>query len=180
VAAAKRANCEKRGKATMNSYLRMMSDRNTMVLTLPSLKFDSLHDHNLAELEALFQHAVERIAGTALILDVTVVQSAGASFLTHVHQFAEALKKKEITIVLVGNLKGLFRMVGWQRRFRLYPSLLDALLAWKEWSSPGEVDDQRSSGPLRNQSRRTLPPCACPSCRNQSQLSIQSSERLSP
>src|SRR5262249_2661719 len=126
------------GKATMNSYLRMMSDRQTMVLTLPSLKFDSLHDQNLTKLETLFRHAIRQVAGTALILDVTVVQSAGAAFLTHVNQFADALRKRQIAIVIVGNVKGLFRLVGWQRRFPLYPSLLDALLAWKEWSQPAD------------------------------------------
>jgi hypothetical protein len=157
----------------MKSSLRMMSDRHTMVLTLPNLKFDSLQDDNLAKLEALFRHAVERITGTVLILDVTVVQSAGAAFLTHVHEFAESLKKKQITIVLVGNLKGLFRLVGWERRFHLYASLLDALLAWKEWSLPSEVDKRCPAAPSRNQPRRAAPPCECQSCRNRNEISTQ-------
>lgn len=150
----------------MNSSLRMMSDRQTMVLTLPSLKFDSLQDQNLARLETLFRRVVQRVTGTTLILDVTVVQSAGAAFLTKVNQFADSLRQNQIKFVIVGGLRGLFELVGWQRRFRLYPSLLDALMAWKEWSTPADADKSSKWEPSPDQLRRDLPPCECLSCRN--------------
>ena len=113
----------------MKTFLRMISDRQTMVLTLPNLDFGSLNQNNLAKLRALFRHAANRFRGQTLILDVSAARSAGAAFLTQVHEFASALDKINASFVIAGDVDGLIRLVGWNRRFRCYPSLVDAVLA---------------------------------------------------
>jgi hypothetical protein len=135
-----------------------MSNRQSMIFTVPCLKFDSLQDRNLTHLEELLRRVVQQVKGTTLILDVTVVRSAGARFLTEVNRFALALARKQVQLVIAGELEGLFRLAGWQRRFRLYPSLVAAVLAWSEWrlgadsvgpDSPRLLLEEYRPGPAR-------------------------------
>jgi hypothetical protein len=156
-------------KAIMKSLLRMLSDRPTAVLTVPSLKFGSLQERNLTRLETLFRQTVPRITGGTLILDVVVVRSAGAAFLTEVNRLAEALRKKQVKIVIAGDLGGLFKLVGWHRRFRCYPSLLEAFVARADWSLPAESVDASSSQSSRYQVRPRSPPGECQCCWNENE-----------
>jgi hypothetical protein len=148
----------------MKTYLRLMSDRQMTVVTVPSLDFNSLHDRSLRQLTRLFQRAAERVVGTTVILDVTPVKTAGAGFLTAVHHLATALAGKQVQLVIAGDLKGLFRLAGWERRFRLYDSLVAAIVARAEWCSPGDPEPPvqrappRSSGPGLRWSSDFRPP----------------------
>jgi hypothetical protein len=153
----------------MKTYLRLMSDRQMTVVTVPSLDFNSLHDRSLRQLTRLFQHAAERVVGTTVILDVTPVKTAGAGFLTAVHHLATALAGKQVRLVIAGDLKGLFRLAGWERRFRLYPSLVAALLAWAEWGLPANSDGSSRCPEPTNEADCDYwavqrPDCGCRTC----------------
>jgi hypothetical protein len=129
------------GETIMKNYLRLLSDRQTGVLTVPSLDCNSLHDQSLRQLSKLFRHAAERFIGSTCILDVTPVKAAGAGFLTEVNRLATALAEKQIELAIAGDLGGLWRLVGWQKRFRLYDDLVAAIIASAE-CSPREKSEQ--------------------------------------
>jgi hypothetical protein len=150
----------------MNAHLRMMSDRQTMLLTLPDFKFDSLQQQNLAKLEMLFRKMGEQVTGKTLILDVSRVRSAGAGFLTEVNRFASVLGVRQVKLVIAGDVGGLLKLVGWQRRFLCYSSVLDALMAWPEWCLPAAADNSTAAATPANQVRPAMPLYACSSCRN--------------
>jgi len=116
----------------MKRYLRLISDRQTLVLTVPALDFNSLHAGNLRKVGKLFRQTTEQTIGRIMILDVTAVKSAGAGFLTEVHRLASELANKDAQLVIAGELGGLFRLVGWERRFQLYDSLAAAVVALAE------------------------------------------------
>ena len=120
----------------MKRYLRLISDRQTLVLTVPALDFNSLHVGNLRKLGKLFRQTAEQTIGRIMILDVTAVKSAGAGFLTEVHRLAMDLAKRQTQLVIAGDLGGLFRLVGWERRFRLFDSLAAAVMGLGERCSP--------------------------------------------
>ena len=133
----------------MKIYLRLLSDRQTMVLTVPCLDFNSLQHQRLRQLGSLFRHAAEQAVGRIVILDVTPVKRAGAAFLTEVHRLASELARKQVQLVIAGDLGGLFRLAGWQRRFRLYNDLADAVIGLPQLA------------PLLPSAQSDLRPCAC-------------------
>ena len=149
----------------MKRYLRLISDRQTLVLTVPALDFNSLHAGHLRRLGKLFRQTTEQTIGRIVILDVTAVKSAGAGFLTEVHRLASELANKDVQLVIAGELRGLFRLVGWERRFPLYDSLAAAVMDLGERCSPRCPDrpvqpapsPPGSSRPSQSESR----PCAC-------------------
>ena len=110
----------------MKRYVQPLSDRQTTVITVPGLDFNSLQLENLRIVRKFFAYAARRAVGSTVILDTTPVITAGAGFLTEVHRLATRLAEREIQMIIAGNLSGLFRLVGWERRYRIYENLADA------------------------------------------------------
>lgn len=138
----------------MQKYMRLLADRQTTVITVPSLDFNSLHCESLRLLGLFFEHAAECVFGTTVILDVTAVKSAGAAFLTEVNRLAMALTAKQIQIVVAGDPGGIFRRAGWMRRFPSYTDLVAAVSAPEKRHLLRRVARSRvQSGPCRAQSR---------------------------
>jgi hypothetical protein len=157
-------------KAIMKTYLRLMSDRQTTVVTVPSLDFNSLHNERLQQLARFFRNAADRVVGRTVVLDVTGVKTAGAGFLTEIHRLSRALTEKHVQLVIVGELRGLFRLVGWHRRFRLYDSLVAAAFARAEWCGTDDrpTCDQHapSSADTKNGMQSKPPPASRSNSRN--------------
>ena len=56
-------------------------------------------------------------------------QASSAGFLTEIHRLSKDLARKRIELVIAGDPGGLFHLVGWDRRFRLYENLVAAVMA---------------------------------------------------
>jgi anti-anti-sigma regulatory factor len=112
----------------MKRFFRVLADGQTTVITVPSLDFNSLSVRRMKSLRIFFTKAVRRVVGRTVILDVTGVKSAGAAFLTEVFYLAQALKQNQVEMVIAGELSGLFRLAGWNLRFKIFSRLYAAIM----------------------------------------------------
>jgi hypothetical protein len=135
------------GETIMKRYVRLLSDRQTTVITCPRLDFNSMQEENLSRLTRFFRHAADRVIGQKVILDTTSVESGGSRFLTAVHRLATDLAQKQVQLVIAGDPGGLFRLAGWNRRFRLYHDLLAAMLSLSDRLSAKDLEREFDGRP---------------------------------